>query len=358
MSEFGHGAAPPPATGLGLFQKLGCLFRAYAIPHDSLVVPGPFARDDRNCFTFGVPVPWESDDGGRSPVVLLEDGEPLGPARCGHDDIRTLGRGRYSHWGPKIYFSSSDNSDPNTNGRVYSVMPPEGWRRGWHGVLPQTGTPPSGPDGWAERERPREPEPGERVSVEWSLTDLAPDTIDQLADGSYSVAVPGEWPSDLDDTSTLMLLEDGKPLPLAHATHAEIATLGGGRYSHWGSEVRFSTSDGGDPRANGKTYSIARAEAFLFRFAPSQPIAEQGRCWILDSLPRTWTSDQDGRSRLVLLEDGLALGPAHSSHDDIRALGAGRYCHWGRQLWFSTGDGSSPLENGRTYTVVRLDGEA
>lgn len=357
MSGTADSGATMPAAALGLFQKLSCLFRTYAIPPDSLVVPGPFARDDRNCSTFQVPARWESDEIGRSVIVLLEDGQPLGPAHCSHDDIRTLGRGRYSHWGSKVYFSSSDNSDPNTNGRVYSVQPPAGWRRGWQGIVPEVGAPPSGPAGWAQREQRSEPQPGQSLSVEWSVSEIAPSSIFAVGDGSYAVAVPPEWPSDHGSTSTLMLLEDGKPLPHPHALHADIAALGGGRYSHWHSEVRFSSSTADDPRTNGKSYSIARSQAFLIRYAPLPPFAETGACWILDKLPAEWTGDDVGHSRLVLIEDGLVLGPAHASHDDIRNLGAGRYCHWDGRLWFSTSDGSDPNTNGRTYTVVWLAGE-
>ncbi|WP_354096255.1 hypothetical protein [Bradyrhizobium sp. RT10b] len=54
----------------------------------------------------------------RSTIVLLENGRPLGPA---HTPGRVI-NGSYSHWrGAGIIFSASDNSDPNTNGRTYSV---------------------------------------------------------------------------------------------------------------------------------------------------------------------------------------------------------------------------------------------
>jgi len=57
----------------------------------------------------------------RSPVVLLEDGRPLPSPHALHDDIRTAGRGRYSHWTKWLLFSTSDNSNPNTNGRCYEL---------------------------------------------------------------------------------------------------------------------------------------------------------------------------------------------------------------------------------------------
>ncbi len=58
----------------------------------------------------------------RSPAIVFEDGLPLGPAHSGHEEIRKRGGGRYSHWGGDLYFSASDGSDPNTNGRAYAVV--------------------------------------------------------------------------------------------------------------------------------------------------------------------------------------------------------------------------------------------
>jgi len=55
-----------------------------------------------------------------STLELFENGVSLGPAHSLHRDIRDMGRGRFSHWNSSLYFSASDNSDPRTNGRVYS----------------------------------------------------------------------------------------------------------------------------------------------------------------------------------------------------------------------------------------------
>lgn len=59
-----------------------------------------------------------------SRLVVHEDGAPLGPAHALHDQIRKRGNGRYSHWIDWLYFSTSDGSDPRSNGRVYQVF----WR--------------------------------------------------------------------------------------------------------------------------------------------------------------------------------------------------------------------------------------
>jgi hypothetical protein len=55
-------------------------------------------------------------------------------------------------------------------------------------------------------------------------------------------------------------------------------------------------------------------------------------------------------STLRIYEDGVALGPAHSQHADIRQFGRGRYSHWGDSLYFSTSDNSDPIVNKRVYT--------
>jgi len=60
----------------------------------------------------------------RSPLLLFEDGKPLGPPHSKHEDISKLGQGRYSHWkGIGLIFSPSDNGDPNAPWRKYSVEP-------------------------------------------------------------------------------------------------------------------------------------------------------------------------------------------------------------------------------------------
>jgi fumarate reductase subunit D len=56
-----------------------------------------------------------------SKLELFENERSLGPAHSLHDDIRNFGMGRFSHWNTAIYFSTSDNSDPHTNGRNYTV---------------------------------------------------------------------------------------------------------------------------------------------------------------------------------------------------------------------------------------------
>jgi hypothetical protein len=57
----------------------------------------------------------------RSQLMLYEDGVPLGFAHAPNAHIRNYGTGRYSHWNNTLIFSTTDNSDPNINGRRYSI---------------------------------------------------------------------------------------------------------------------------------------------------------------------------------------------------------------------------------------------
>lgn len=75
-----------------------------------------------------------------SQLLLFEDGKPLGPAHSLHQAIRDEGGGRYSHWTREtLYFSTSDNTDPRTNGRTYEVASTNpNSMLGGIGELPQT----------------------------------------------------------------------------------------------------------------------------------------------------------------------------------------------------------------------------
>lgn len=67
------------------------------------------------------------DEPQRSPLMLFEDLKPLGPAHSPQEDIEEIGLGRFSHLKRAGFFSTSDNSDPATNGRKYwAVLPDAG----------------------------------------------------------------------------------------------------------------------------------------------------------------------------------------------------------------------------------------
>lgn len=75
------------------------------------------ARDER----FG-DLADSADNNERSPIIIYENESRIGPPHSVHADVAKTGFGRYSHWrnnGQIFIFSSSDNSDPQTNGRNY-----------------------------------------------------------------------------------------------------------------------------------------------------------------------------------------------------------------------------------------------
>src|SRR5688572_24640643 len=57
----------------------------------------------------------------RSSARLFEDGRELRSAHALRAGIAAVGKGRFSHWTTGLHLSSSDNSDPRTNGRVYRL---------------------------------------------------------------------------------------------------------------------------------------------------------------------------------------------------------------------------------------------
>jgi SAM-dependent methyltransferase len=84
---------------------------------------GPFERDAGHCWTARLPQRLAGSAGSSSgsPLLLFEDGQYLGPAHASLQFVRRVGRGWYSHQGDRLYFSTPDNTDPNRNGRTYSV---------------------------------------------------------------------------------------------------------------------------------------------------------------------------------------------------------------------------------------------
>jgi hypothetical protein len=108
----------PPSAKLKLLAKGGFKLR------------GHFYREIGRCWeidlsdtTIAGELSAVADDIGfweRSPLRLFESGKPLGPPHALHYQIRRDGGGKYSHWQNRLLFSTSDNSNPNRNGQIYS----------------------------------------------------------------------------------------------------------------------------------------------------------------------------------------------------------------------------------------------
>jgi hypothetical protein len=88
-------------------------------------MPMPFASNGGYAYVAYLPeLERLADKAGEtgSPLAICENHWVLGPAHASHRDIADRGRGHFSHWGNNLIFSTSDNSDPNTNGRSYLAI--------------------------------------------------------------------------------------------------------------------------------------------------------------------------------------------------------------------------------------------
>lgn len=235
-----------------------------------------------------------SADPTASELQLLEDGRSLGPAHSAHDAIRTDGRGRFSHWNEAtaLYFSTSDGSDPRTNGRGYEVI---------------------------------------------NVIRVAP------AVGAVAalVLLALAWParrqivSPLRRAGSRALSLSRRPGP--HAILAAVAAALAGWLALQGLPIAQRVPVAGILHAGSHLYHVE-----LPHWAVPWPLAIA-----FDS------SDGPADSIAQLRENGRLLGPAHSLHDTIRAAGGGRFSHWGnaRTLYFSASDNTDPRANGREYVL-------
>ena len=87
---------------------------------------GPFAHERGFMWSASLATQRESHDDTRhpkrSPIILCEDGAPLAYAHSPLAAIQHFGHGRYSHCDGKLYFSASDNKNPNTKHETYTYF--------------------------------------------------------------------------------------------------------------------------------------------------------------------------------------------------------------------------------------------
>lgn len=103
--------------------------RIFGFQISVVVPPERFAYEAANQYSFTLPrlfqvLPVVRDDldPAGSALSLLEDGKALGPGNSLRDAIRDFGGGRYAHFDRWVMMSSSDNSDPRGNGRIYRIQ--------------------------------------------------------------------------------------------------------------------------------------------------------------------------------------------------------------------------------------------
>lgn len=91
-------------------------------------VLGPFRPEEGLAWVAALPRAASEGDTLESPsrsrLALFEDDRLLGPAHAAHALVRQRGGGCYSHWHGTVLLSSSDGSDPNANGRLYTAVLP------------------------------------------------------------------------------------------------------------------------------------------------------------------------------------------------------------------------------------------
>lgn len=98
---------------------------------------GEFSPETGLAYTSSVPFLEPFSDGTgieRSSIALFEESAPLVPHQP-HAAIREQGGGRYSLWGPSLYFSSTDGSDPRSNGRRYRYVDMTGGAQRYRKIL-------------------------------------------------------------------------------------------------------------------------------------------------------------------------------------------------------------------------------
>lgn len=128
--------ARPPARVANNWQSLllifllGAAIMVYVTPRRpqliQVTLPPPFVHQREFAYVAKVPGHWTSDaqSASGSWLRLRENERDLGPAHVLPDAVANNGYGSFMHWNDIIYFSTSDNSDPNTNGRQYSIIAP------------------------------------------------------------------------------------------------------------------------------------------------------------------------------------------------------------------------------------------
>ncbi|MGB4398654.1 MAG: hypothetical protein WBJ10_04745 [Daejeonella sp.] len=177
----------------------------------------------KDWFGVGGDTQWEKP----STLKVYENGLALGPAHSSHDDVRTIGQGRFSHWGNELFFTASDNTDPRTNGRKYTYTINESV---------ETTTSLS--------------VPSNAKSLDLSIVTLHSGNAYQL-NAWFGVGGDTKW----ETTSTLKVFENDKELGPAHSLLNDVVATGKGKFSHFGNNLYFSSSDNTDPRTNGRKYT-------------------------------------------------------------------------------------------------------
>lgn len=165
---------------------------------------------------------------------------------------------------------------------------------------------------------------GVHVDTGWRLaTPPAPPDIDVIpgvgtgASGLPALVVPGSFAFADEGAdrqghphrcSPLRVLEDGVPLPRPSRPCGIVQREGGGASCHRRDAVLFSTTDGTDPRTNGRTYTVALdRDRVCDRRWVAGTSPERHLLWVYPGDALTLPLDSPARERLVDGADRIAL---------------------------------------------------
>jgi Right handed beta helix region/PKD domain len=250
----------------------------------------------------------------QSLLKIYENGIALNPAHSPHADIRSIGRGRFSHWGNELYFSASDNSNPKTNGRSYTYT-----------ITTAT-------------------------SNQAPVANAGADKTIILPVNNTSITGSG---SDADGTiaSYAWTFRSGPNTPALSGTNT--TTLVAGNLKAGTYTFRLTVTDNGGLTAYDEVNVIVKAST-VKTINVSKASSDGGFAYYVAQNFGTPGDDLTNGTKSVLkiFENGVQLNPAHSTHADIRNIGRGRFSHWSNTLYFSASDNTNPKTNGRTYTYT------
>jgi len=240
-------------------------------------------------------------DGTRSALMLFEGEERLRAGHAPHVEIAALGGGRYAHWNNALYFSSTDGTDPNTNGRRYRALELARLISAETSFAKRYGCPLKGPfvhdvEGW-------------KAKVDFDLGSSADETVFLVHDDIVAQAL-------IDGAGRVIVAP-----PSASEEHVERCE-----------------------------FHLVRGRMRVIALV----MHERGKAW-KGHVPEflEFAERETGRpSPLFLFENGRQLPRPNVPNNEISELGNGRFCHWDDNVWFSALDGSDPSQNGRQYCAI------
>jgi SAM-dependent methyltransferase len=152
-----------------------------------------------------------------------------------------------------------------------------------------------------------------------SVTELNPTDCRRESQNCWVATLPADFEpgDDLDNPSrsSLTVFEDGRELGPAHSDHNRIRVYGGGLFSHWKSNLYFSTSDNASPLESGRRYTV-RAQRTDGSQAPASDADGD------ELFPRLARIEEDLRTVAKSMSLDLLYRPKGEIEDRLRMLEA------------------------------------